>query len=1133
MEAYLSRLDQRLRLFGTARGLAASAFAALALTLILTWIGNEYRFAAGLILPLRLCLFAGIACVIVFALAMPLTRMNRRNAARLAEKQVNEFGERLLTLEERRNTDNPFNELIAEDALTVARAHPPEHFVPNGWMAGAISGGAVAVVALVWLITSAPGYWGYGASLLWTNSARDTGPLYDISVAPGNATVRRRTDQIISAHLKGFTSANVMLHAKYRDGLKWEQIPMQAQPSANGYQLLFAGLSDSLEYFVEAGGSQSKHFTLAVKDLPAVKRLRVDVHFPAAVGLPDTVQDPGGDIRALEGSNAEIRVLTDKPLQNGVLVMDNGSRIPLTASNDNWLTANVPIKTDGSYHVAAMDNNEAVRITDNYIIEARKDEAPTVSILKPGKDAGVSPIEELPVTVSSSDDFGLRGVELHYSVNGGPEKVKTLAGNNNAKSTEGKAVLPLEEFKLNPGDLVSFYATAKDATHTSRSDIYFAKVEPFDLKFRQSQQSAGGGGDGAGDQNSKISERQKDIIAATWNQVKDPSKDSAAITQNAHFLSELEAKLGEQAKALSDRMGNRELGQDSQQFKEFSKSMLDASAQMSAAVAQLGAGKWNDALGPEQKGLQSMMHAESLFRDIQVSQGKGSGGSGGGGDERDLARLLDLELDTAKNQYESAQSGSKSSQNDTQKKLDEDLERLKELARRQQQLASEQHSQQQQFQQKWEEEQLRREAEQLRQQLQQQQQQQQQSGSQSASSASASSGSSSSSSSAAQRQALKQAMDALSKAEEEMRNASSNPADSQAQQRAANQLAQAQNAMRDMMHQQAASSLSDLTDKARQLSAEQNDLAKRIKKQYGAEGVNMARTDENGTPEMPEMNGPGYGGWYRRRMQQAPDQAATPQEKGLAEENDKLADKVQQLQKQLQDQAQSLAAQQPDTMRKIRKALSEAEQEEIAVRMRKSSDWLRQGYGSKTWPVEDSITAATQHLSRQLEEAQKASERAQSAAAPGEEGSLGQALAEVRSLREQLQAQSQGAQQSGGQGRPTGANPSQANTTAGGREGQQQSAVDQLAGLRAQFGSNDRMLNGYFNDALGAVRRLDGQAGLLDARLGSNAMLSLERLELELAKRMSQKAGARTGVPDDVPEGYREAVATYFRTLSK
>jgi hypothetical protein len=1127
LEFYLAKLDGRLRLFATSRGLAATSLCALFLTLILTSIGNHYRFASGIVLPLRLVLFFGISLVLVFALAQPLLRINRRRTARLAESRAPAFGERLLTLTERPDLANPFTELIAEDAIKVAALNPPERFVPSPWLLGSFAAALVSVGALVWLITAAPGYWGYGASLLWTSSPRATAPLYEIAVTPGNATVRRRTDQIIAAQLKGFSASTVILHAKYKDALKWNELPMQTQSAGNGYQLLFAGLSDSLEYYIEANGSESKHFTINVKDLPAVKHLRVDVHFPKAIGLPDAIQDPGGDIRAVQGSIAEIKVLTDKPLDHGVVVLDNGTQIPLVQGDNNWLHATLPIKTDGSYHIAALDNHQPVRMTDNFIIEARNDEAPVVSILRPGRDTGVSPIEELPVAVSSSDDFGLRSLDLHYSVNGGTEQVRSLAKADNRKQVEGKTLLALEDFKLSPGDLVSFYATAKDATHTSRSDIVFAKVEPFDLKFRQSQQ-AGGGGGGGGDQGNQISERQKEIIAATWNQLKDPSKESAGLAQNAHFLSDLEAKLGDQAKALAQRMNNRELGEASPQFQEFSKSMLAASTEMSDAVDQLKPGKWSVALSPEQKALQSLLHAESLFRDIQVSFGQqaGAGGGGASGDERELARLFDLELDTAKNQYESGQSASPSS-NDNQKQLDQQMERLKELARRQQQLANEQHTPQQQFQQKWEEEQLRREAEQLRQQMQQQmaQNSQQQSTSSSTSSSSSpsskpsKSASGSSSSAAAQHDALRQAIESLSKAEDEMRSAASQQ-DSAAQQRAASQLAQAQDSMRNMLKQQAGNGLSDLAEKARQLSANQQDLAQRIKRQYGAEGLNTARTNEDGTPQMPAMNGPGYGGWFRRHMEPVPSRSASPEEKGLAQENEKLADQMQQLQKQLQNQAQGLAGQQPDTTRKVRKALSDAEQEEIAVRMRKNSEWMREGFGSRTWPMEDGISAATKRLSSQLDDARQSLDKSRQGQETGQEDSLGQALAQVRSLREQLQAQSRQGQRGSG--------------SAGRAGGQQQSAVEQLSRLRSQVdGKDDRQFDRYWNDAMGAMRRIRSQNGLLDARLDDNALVSLERLEVELARRIGQQADARTAAPDDVPQGYRDAVATYFKTLSK
>ncbi len=215
------------------------------------------------------------------------------------------------------------------------------------------------------------------------------------------------------------------------------------------------------------------------------------MHYPSGLGLRDEVQDPGGDVRAVEGTDADVSVLTDKPLEHGELVMDNGTKLALTQASEGWLAARVKVQKDGSYHVAAFDGGDTVRISDDYFIEAKKDEPPTVKISRPGRDAQVSPIEEVPVTVEASDDFGIQELQLHYSVNGGDEQTVPMLKQRGAKEASGTHTLYLEDFKVVPGDLVSMYATAKDASKTARSEILFATAEPFDFKFSQTQQMGG------------------------------------------------------------------------------------------------------------------------------------------------------------------------------------------------------------------------------------------------------------------------------------------------------------------------------------------------------------------------------------------------------------------------------------------------------------------------------------------------------------------------------------------------------------------------------------------------------------------------------------------------------------------
>src|SRR6516162_1193119 len=91
--------------------------------------------------------------------------------------------------------------------------------------------------------------------------------------------------------------------------------------------------------------------------------------------------------------------------------------------------------------------------------------------------------------------------------------------------------------------------------------------------------------------------------------------------------------------------------------------------------------------------------------------------AGGGSAGRDLASLFDLELDTEKNQYETAQKASPAEQHE--KDVEDALQKLDALAKRQEDLANQQRNPQQSFQERWQQEMLRREAEQLQRQIEQ------------------------------------------------------------------------------------------------------------------------------------------------------------------------------------------------------------------------------------------------------------------------------------------------------------------------------------------------------------------------------------------------------------------------------
>ena len=1182
LNTYLQRLESRLRLSALSKGTSLVTVSALVITVVLVWIINRYAFSSTSLLIARILLFISVATAIAFGLVIPLLRMNRRNAARSAEREFPDFQERLLTLAEKPNSADPFVELLAGDAMKVAEANQPERLAPTGPILGFLTSAGVALAVLLWLILAGPGYLGYGTSLLWAGAPRSGNhAFYDIAVNPGDRTVRRKSDQLVTAQLIGFDAPKVRLFAQSKSASKWEPVEMRPSPGSSTYEFLFSALAENVEYYVEAGAVQSKHYNLHVIDLPSIQKIRVTYHYPAWSGMKDVTEDPGGDVRAVEGTDAEIAVQTDKPLNKGIIMLSDDKQIAFQSGAGNWLTAHLPVEKDGMYHIAAIEQGENVRMSEDFFIEARKDSPPSVKITRPGRDAKVNPIEEVTVEVSAEDDFALNEVNLHYSVNGGQEKTVSMLGQKGVKNAEGKYVIALEDYKLSAGDIVSIYASARDARTTTKTDMYFIEAEPFDRNYSQSQE-AGGGGAGGDDPAQQISERQKDIIAATWNEAKNGAKSPSIAAEDAKFLSELQEKLAAQAKSLVDRAKARQLD-SSPEMQNFVKNMEDAVANMTESAKKLRAQKWNDALGPEQQGLQHALRADDTFKDIQVAFGSKGGGGQNGGQARDLSNLADLELDREKNQYET---GQQSASDSRAKEIDAALQKLAELARRQQELANNK-DQQQPFRQRWEQEMLRREAEKLQRQMEQltrgDSSQQPQSGQQGQSSQSSQQGQQSQQSQQSASSGrtgstadprLQQALDRLSRATDDMRQAENQQAGSSdqanaGQRRAGERLQEAHDILNGIQRQNAAQQLEDMAQKANQLAAHQTDYQNRMRQMF-AEGAQPGQSQR--------------------------------QNSQMAGEKEQMADQLKQLEKQMGDTAQSLAGAKNPVSTKLREALSEAQQNELELHMRKGAEWIRQGQGMYTWVRESTVTMGLDHLRDQLQQAQAGlQQQGQPGKGPGDKGDIEKALAQLEGMRNRMQQLTESQGQRGGKGQPQpgkgqsqqgqsqqGQGQQQGQSQQGqGQQGQGQqgqagqgqsgqasngSGVGQVApgepggspygGVGNRGGSGDVSPRGleqgyreslqdmgqlrdfirthpeYSNEVLQLLHTMNPSYvndAELSQRIGREVIPQMERLELELRRQLDEKNSdqVRSAGAEHVPAGYSDAIAEYFRKLSK
>ena len=1027
---YIVQVQQRLRLGAWLRGAAVFAGTALIVTIALVLILNRLAFPTSGIAVGRLVIFVSLAAAALFGIAFPLMQLTRALAVRHVEATNPELDQRLATFQDRASRANdPFLELLAADTLARTRNTEPASLVPDNRLFALGGAGIACLAVLIWMIAAGPGYLGYGASLLWTGPKNNAAPLYAISVAPGDVTVRRNSDQLITARITGMQTGKAQLFALYQSASRWESVAMQALPnsgSGSAFQFVFAGLPENVEYYVTAGPLASPHYKVRVIELPSVKDVRVTYRYPSWTGMKPVTDEHSGDLRAIEGTEAQIELQMDHPLKDGQLALDDGKVIHLSAGPGNTYRGSISMEKDGAYHVTTEYEGQSVRLSEDYFIATDKAAPPEISISRPGGDYRASPIEEVTVGLKASDQFGLKDMHLHYSVNGGPDHDVNILNAPGAKSAEGKHTLPLEDFKLSPGDVISIYATARDGHSEARTDISFVQVDPFEREFSQSQQGGGGGSGGGNSSQTDISRREKELIAATWKQQNDKTatpKDAAAQGQ---FLSEAQQKLRDQVNALSVRMQSRDISEANQEFTDFDKDMQAAAAAMDPSADKLKAMQWKDALPLEQKALQALLRAEATFRQIQVAFGQAGGGSGGGNTGRDLASLFDLELDTEKNQYETAQTASPAEQR--QKEVEDALAKLDALAKRQEDLANQQHNPQQSFQEKWQQEMLRREAEQLQRQMEQlarngqqgsngsngspsgqsssQQASSSQSDSQNQSASSGQDGSSSrpsrhapsdSQSNQTSDQRIEQALSRLQQATGAMkRNGNGREGqNSDAARQAAEALRQASNLLAGTQQQLASGKMDSLAREADRLRQEERAQSERIKKLTG----------EQYDPASPDLSA----------------MAARRQERNqLAQERQQLSDSLSNLQKNIRNAAREMASNQPGAAQKLRDALTEMDDSDLDNRVQRTADWLRRGIDPNSNGAEGQIAQGLDRLSQQLGQAQKEVGQGKPGGQNGtDQGDQTAALDQVHRLREQIESMSlshsNGKQGQGGQ----------------------------------------------------------------------------------------------------------------------
>ncbi|HSE30929.1 MAG TPA: DUF4175 family protein [Pyrinomonadaceae bacterium] len=707
----LRRLRTRRRLLLCLRGIAI-CLSVIALVLLLTgWSAHRYRYNDGALLALRSGALLTVLATIFFALIYPLwKKISDARLARLIEERTPGIDDRLVTAVEYSNPEQQrnispaiINRMFAdagETSATLDLGRVIRRSRLQLYGAAALSSVLVFAAVLKW----GPKEISEGVAQLVvpTTFAADSKAL-SIKVRPGTARVPKGSDQDIIATLVNFDAPNANVFARPLGSKDdWQAQVMEPAKAKSDFRYSVFNIQDSMEYFVESNSVRSEVFKLTVVDLPYVKQLDLTLTFPQFSNLPAKTIEDGGDIAALKGTVARITARLTGKVRAARIVFPDGKKTEMHQSGPDFV-GDVTVAGDTTYYIELVSvDGENYRGSNEYDISVLEDQPPVVSFDRPGRDKKATNLEEIFTQARAEDDYGVVSMDLHFAVNGGEEKRVNLQqlSRESARSLTGTYTFFLEEYNLKPGDFISYYAKARDASNETTSDIYFIEVKPFEMEYRQSQQQGGqGGGQGGEQDQNALSRRQKDLIAATHRLIREGDKYTAQERKDSY-----EAVATGQEKLRTDTLDflerlRRRLGGDvegDQRLTDVANNLRQAAKEMEAAPDPLRKEAGRDALPPEQRALQRLLAADAIFREVQVAFGNQNNGGGGGGGERqqqELAGLFELELDKMKNQYETVQ---RAQRQQAEQEKSEAERRLEELARRQERALEEQRRRMQQ-----------------------------------------------------------------------------------------------------------------------------------------------------------------------------------------------------------------------------------------------------------------------------------------------------------------------------------------------------------------------------------------------------------------------------------------------------
>ena len=284
----------------------------------------------------------------------------------------------------------------------------------------------------------------------------------NITIEPQDAVIARGSNLDVKARVEGRLPRNMQIRLR-GDGGRGQAFGMEAlEPGVFRYTILQP--QTSMSFQAVSGHYASEAGKLKVVPDPAVGQLVLRYLFPDYTGLPEQVQEGGGDIQALAGTQVRLSMRANVPLASARLRFEAGEEVPVAVVDGLKLRGELLVMQNDAYFIEVEDRHGLRNSRPpRYTVQVQPDAVPVVEVAEPGDGMEVDETTDLRIRYEATDDFGLQDAALVYlGPGGGEQRVPMHQGRFDSASVFETFTWHVQNWELPRGDTLQFYVEVYD-----------------------------------------------------------------------------------------------------------------------------------------------------------------------------------------------------------------------------------------------------------------------------------------------------------------------------------------------------------------------------------------------------------------------------------------------------------------------------------------------------------------------------------------------------------------------------------------------------------------------------------------------------------------------------------------------